>query len=31
VPEPVSWTLMLVGFGGIGTAIRRQRRKAALA
>jgi hypothetical protein len=30
-PEPVTWALMLVGFGGIGTAIRRQRRKAAQA
>lgn len=26
VPEPASWTLMLLGFGGIGFAIRRRRR-----
>lgn len=25
-PEPASWALMLIGFGGIGTAIRRGRR-----
>jgi hypothetical protein len=31
VPEPVTWALMLGGFGGIGMAIRRQRRQAALA
>jgi hypothetical protein len=31
VPEPITWALMLVGFGGIGTAIRRDRRKARLA
>ena len=26
VPEPASWALMIVGFGGIGAAMRRQRR-----
>ena len=26
VPEPTSWALMIVGFGGIGAAMRRQRR-----
>jgi hypothetical protein len=31
VPEPVTWALMLAGFGGIGAAIRRQRRQAAWA
>ena len=25
VPEPMAWTLMLVGFGGVGAAIRRRR------
>jgi len=25
VPEPVSWALMLVGFGGLGAALRRRR------
>jgi hypothetical protein len=25
VPEPASWALMLVGFGGLGTALRRRR------
>jgi PEP-CTERM motif len=25
VPEPVTWTLMLFGFGGIGAAVRRRR------
>ena len=27
VPEPATWALMLLGFGGIGTAIRRSRRR----
>jgi hypothetical protein len=30
VPEPATWALMLLGFGGIGMALRR-RRKPALA
>ena len=30
VPEPASWALMLLGFGGLGAALR-QRRRAALA
>ena len=25
VPEPASWALMLVGFGGLGMAMRRRR------
>ena len=29
VPEPASWALMLVGFGGIGAAMRSRRRVAA--
>ncbi|WP_293371549.1 PEPxxWA-CTERM sorting domain-containing protein [Phenylobacterium sp.] len=29
VPEPAAWTLMLLGFGGLGVAIRRRRRLAA--
>lgn len=31
VPEPTSWALMLVGFGGLGAALRGSRRKPALA
>ncbi len=31
VPEPASWALMLMGFGGLGAALRARRRKAALA
>ena len=31
VPEPASWALMLVGFGGLGAVMRRQRRTAAVA
>jgi hypothetical protein len=31
VPEPASWALMLIGFGGMGLAIRRRRAKAAIA
>ena len=30
VPEPQSWALMILGFGGIGAALRTQRRKLAL-
>ena len=29
VPEPASWALMLVGFGGLGAVLRRQRRAVA--
>jgi hypothetical protein len=28
VPEPATWAMMLVGFGGIGMALRRKRRNA---
>lgn len=31
VPEPAAWALMILGFGGAGAALRRQRRQAALA
>ena len=31
VPEPATWALMLVGFGGIGVALRRRAKTAALA
>ena len=31
VPEPSTWAMMLVGFGGIGMAMRRQRRAPKLA
>ena len=31
VPEPAAWGLMIVGFGGIGVAIRNNRRRLALA
>ncbi|THD53370.1 MAG: PEP-CTERM sorting domain-containing protein [Phenylobacterium sp.] len=31
VPEPASWALMLVGFGGLGAALRGSRRRAAAA
>jgi len=27
VPEPITWSLMLIGFGGIGAALRSQRRR----
>ena len=29
VPEPATWTMMLLGFGGIGAALRRRRPRAA--
>lgn len=28
-PEPASWALMLIGFGGLGAALRSSRQKAA--
>ena len=28
VPEPATWALMLLGFGGLGAMLRRQRRQA---
>jgi len=28
VPEPATWALMILGFGGVGAALRRQRRAA---
>jgi hypothetical protein len=31
VPEPATWAMMLLGFGAAGVALRRQRRKGALA
>ncbi len=31
VPEPASWSLMLVGFGGLGAAMRRRKHKVAVA
>ncbi|HEX4180756.1 MAG TPA: PEPxxWA-CTERM sorting domain-containing protein [Caulobacteraceae bacterium] len=31
VPEPAAWAMMLVGFGGLGAAIRSNRRKDAVA
>jgi len=31
IPEPVTWATMLLGFGGIGLAARRARRKSAVA
>jgi len=31
VPEPASWTLMILGFGGVGAVLRHRRRQAALA
>jgi PEP-CTERM motif len=30
IPEPAAWSMMLVGFGGIGASIRTTRRKAAV-
>lgn len=31
VPEPATWALMLIGFSGVGAAIRRSRRRTSLA
>ena len=31
VPEPATWTMMILGFGGIGAVLRRRRQSAALA
>ena len=31
VPEPAAWALMLVGFGGLGAALRHRRRRLAVA
>jgi hypothetical protein len=31
VPEPATWAMMLVGFGGIGFAMRRNRKSMGLA
>jgi hypothetical protein len=31
VPEPAAWALMLVGFGGVGVALRGKRRMFATA
>jgi hypothetical protein len=31
VPEPASWALMLVGFGGMGALLRRRRPRAVAA
>jgi hypothetical protein len=31
VPEPATWAMMLMGFGGLGAMLRRNRRQAALA
>ena len=31
VPEPATWAMMLIGFGGMGALLRRQRRQAATA
>ncbi len=28
VPEPATWAMMLIGFGAVGSAMRRSRRKA---
>ena len=30
VPEPTTWAMMLLGFGGIGMAVRRRREKTLL-
>lgn len=31
VPEPASWAMMLLGFGGVGLAVRRRRKTVAIA
>ncbi|MDP3590675.1 PEPxxWA-CTERM sorting domain-containing protein, partial [Phenylobacterium sp.] len=31
IPEPATWAMMLVGFGAVGTMVRSQRRRGALA
>jgi hypothetical protein len=31
VPEPASWALMILGFGGVGAALRRPRKATAAA
>jgi hypothetical protein len=31
VPEPATWAMMLMGFGGLGVALRARRRTAAIA
>ncbi|HMC96002.1 MAG TPA: PEPxxWA-CTERM sorting domain-containing protein [Polyangia bacterium] len=31
VPEPASWALMIIGFGGLGAGLRRTRRNVASA
>ncbi len=31
VPEPATWTMMILGFGGVGAVLRRRRQSAALA
>ena len=31
VPEPATWAMMIMGFGGVGAAVRASRRKQALA
>ncbi|MGZ3378326.1 MAG: PEPxxWA-CTERM sorting domain-containing protein [Phenylobacterium sp.] len=31
MPEPASWSLMILGFGGLGAVLRRRRGRAAVA
>jgi hypothetical protein len=31
VPEPASWALMIMGFGGVGALVRRRRNKSVFA